>query len=63
MFGAIRRMGRVVRAGTWLGAGHRRSEQSEPARGHWLRGGHVGIQFWFEGRSRQRERRDRSSTG
>ena len=38
---AIRRVGGIVRAGAWLGAGYRRAEQSQPAGRHWFGGGHA----------------------
>ena len=47
----------LVRAGARLGAGHRRTEQSQSAGRDRLGGGDARIQFRIEGRSRGRERR------
>ena len=42
---AVGRLGRTVRAGARLGAGHRRPEQSQSAGRDRLGGGHARIQF------------------
>ena len=60
---AVGRVHRPVRTGARLGAGHRRAEQSQPAGRDRLRGGHAGIQFRIEGRSRRGEPRHRAVLG
>ena len=42
---ALRRLGRPVRAGAWLGARHRRPKQSQSVRRDRLGGGHARISF------------------
>src|ERR1039458_10490209 len=53
-------VGGVVRAGTWFGAGHRGTEQSQPAGSHRECSGDAVVQFWIAGGSLRGGSGDRS---